>query len=206
MIVEMRRQQLKFGAIPAVEERYASALQARIKLSPLGGFWHTEIGTLNQVIQIWPYESLAEREQVANQAARLVAWPPDIQQFLLEDDTLILEPLPFSPPITPRRLGNIYEIRTYSYRPGFMPELIKHWGDKIEERQKLSPFVGAWQTTIGPLNKLVHIWAYNDAAERQRIRARAVELGIWPPRANTVGILMKQENILAIPAAFSPLH
>jgi hypothetical protein len=206
MIVEMRRQRLKFAAVPDVEERYARALPARIKLSPLGGFWHTEVGTLNQVIQIWPYESLAERERVMNQAARLAGWPPDIQQFVLEDDLLILESLPFSPPIKPRKLGNIYEIRTYSYGPGFMPELIKRWGDKIEERQKLSPLVGAWQTIIGPLNKLVHIWAYNDAAERQRIRAKAVELGVWPPSANTVGILLKQENILAIPAAFSPLH
>ncbi len=206
MIVEMRRQQLKFAAVSAVEERYASALPARIKLSPLGGFWHTEVGTLNQVIQIWPYESLAERERVMIQAARLAGWPPDIQQFLLEDDTLILEPLPFSPPITPRKLGNIYEIRIYSYEPGFMPELIERWGDKIEGRQKLSPFVGAWQTIIGPLNKLVHIWAYNDAAERQRIRAKARELGIWPPSANKVGMLLRQENMLAIPAAFSPLH
>ncbi len=52
MIIEMLRQQLKIAAMAIVEERYTSALPARIKFSPLGGFWHTEVGTLNQVIHI----------------------------------------------------------------------------------------------------------------------------------------------------------
>ena len=206
MIVEMRTYQLKVAAGPAVEERYAQALPTRVKLSPLGGFWHTEVGKLNQVIQMWPYESLAERERIEEEAAKLAGWPPDIRQFLLEQETLVLEPLPFSPPMVPRQLGNIYEIRTYTYGSGVMPVVIERWGEKIEERQKLSPLVGVWQTTIGPLNTLIHMWAYSDAVERQRIRAEAIRLGIWPPNTRGEGMLLKQENILAIPASFSPLH
>jgi len=64
--------------MPIVEERYASALPARIKLSPLGGFWHTDVGTLNQVIHIWPYESLIERDRVMKQSSKLAEWPADI--------------------------------------------------------------------------------------------------------------------------------
>jgi hypothetical protein len=42
--------------------------------------------------------------------------------------------------------------------------------------------------------------------ERQRIRAEAIRLGIWPPNTRAEGMLLKQENMLAIPASFSPLH
>ena len=140
------------------------------------------------------------------QSSKLEEWPPDIKKFILEEDALILESLPFSPPITPKKYGNIYEIRRYSYGTSFMTEVIRRWGDKIEELQKLSPFIEAWQTIIDPLNKLVHIWAYNDASGRQRIRAKAIELSAWPPDTHAEEMLLKQENILAIPASFSPLH
>ena len=30
----------------------------RAKVSPLAAFWHTEVGPLNRVIHVWPYENL----------------------------------------------------------------------------------------------------------------------------------------------------
>jgi hypothetical protein len=38
------------------------------------------------------------------------------------------------------------------------------------------------------------------------VRARAQREGIWPPRGGTPGRMLKQENMLVVPAAFSPLH
>jgi len=40
--------------------------------------------------------------------------------------------------------------------------------------------------------------------ERQRIRAEAVERKMWPPV--TAEWLLRMENCLALPAAFSPLR
>ena len=54
MIIEMRTYTLKPNSIPTFEERFAAALPHRLELSSLGAFWHSEIGTLNQVIHIWP--------------------------------------------------------------------------------------------------------------------------------------------------------
>ena len=104
----------------------------------------------------------------------------------------------------PRALGGIYEIRSYTLAPGAVPGMIDRWAVKIDERVKLSPLVAAWYSEIGGLNKWVHIWAYKDAAERQAIRAEAVARGIWPP-GSPEGTLMKMENMLVVPAAFSPL-
>jgi hypothetical protein len=92
----------------------------------------------------------------------------------------------------------------YIYAAGTIPGVIERWSEKVPERVKLSPLVGAWYSEFGALNKWVHIWAYKDAAERQRIRAEAVSKGVWPP-GSPPGALLKQENILVVPAAFSPL-
>jgi hypothetical protein len=204
MIVEMQTCLLRPKTPKLAEQRFEQALPERSRLSPLGAFWHTEVGTLNQIILLWPYQSLAERERVHSESARLKTWPPDIREYSVEEESWILVPAPFSPPLEPRRLGSIYEIRTYTFRPGSIPTVIERWSKMMDERVKLSPLAGCWHTEAGPLHRWVHIWPYQDAAERQRIRAEAVARGVWPP--DTSEFLLKMENVLAVPAPFSPLR
>jgi hypothetical protein len=204
MIIEMRTYTLKPGNIPTFEERFGAALAIRQKYSKLAAFWHTEVGPLNQVIHVWPYESLDERTRVRAEAAKAEGWPPNTRELTIAQQSEIFLPAPFSPPLEPRQLGNIYEIRLYTYAPGTIPGVIERWSEKIAERVKLSPLVGAWHSELGALNRWVHIWAYKDAGERQRIRAEAVSKGVWPP-GGPPGALLKQENMLVVPASFSPL-
>jgi hypothetical protein len=206
MIVEMRTYTLKPNTVPAVEAQYAISLPDRVKLSPLGGFFHTEVGTLNQVIHMWQYADVAERARIREEAGKHPLWPPKISEYLMEQETKILLPAPFNPPLEPRKIGNIYEIRTYMYQPGSIPHVLEQWGAAIEARQKLSPFVGAWYTELGPLNQWTHIWAYESSNHRMEIRAEAIAKGVWPPPRHEKVTLLKQENALVIPAAFSPLH
>ena len=185
--------------------RTSAALPTRTKLSPLAGFWHTEVGPLNRVIHIWPYASLEERTRIRAEAVKAGGWPPDLAEFIVSMTSEIYLPAPFSPPLEPRTLGAIYEIRSYTLAAGQMPGMIERWSAKVPERIKLSPLVAAWSSELGGLNKWVHIWAYKDAAERQRIRAEAVAKGVWPP-GSPAGTMLKQENMLVVPAAFSPLR
>jgi hypothetical protein len=74
------------------------------------------------------------------------------------------------------------------------------------ERIKLSPLAGAWYSELGGLNRWCHIWAYKDAPSASRVRERARSEGIWPPRGGQPGVTPKQENMLVVPASFSPLH
>ena len=205
MIIEMRTYTLKPGSIAAFEERFGPALPVRTKISPLAAFWHTEIGPLNQVIHVWPYESLNQRMEARAAASKTGQWPPPVREFCVDQQSEIYMPAPFSPPLEPRQLGGIYEIRQYTYAPGSIPTVIERWSEKIEARAKLSPLVGAWYSEIGPLNKWVHIWAYKDAGERSRVREEAVKRGVWPPPGGG-DLLVKQENLLAVPASFSPLR
>src|SRR5256885_17212932 len=116
MIIEMRSYRLKPGSVPEVEKRFGEALRDRVKVSPLGAFFHTEVGPLNRIIHCWPYENLGERSRLRGEAMKLPGWPPKIQEFLEEMESKIIIPAPFSPKLEERRLGNLYEIRTYTMR------------------------------------------------------------------------------------------
>ena len=205
MILEMRSYQLKPRSQPEVLKRFGEALPGRVKFSPLGGFFYTDVGALNSIIHLWPYANLGEREHIRAEAAKSSGWPPKIGEFIEHMESKILIPAPFSPPIEPRQLGGIYEFRTYFYKPGSMPQVIERWSAAIGERTKLSPLVFAGHTELGPLNQWVHVWAYKDAGERQRIREEAVKSGIWPPQGGG-DLLASQANLLAVPASFSPLR
>ena len=136
MIYEMRTYTLKSRSVAVVEERFEKALPERVRLSRLGAFWHTEVGVLNQIIVVWPYESIAERDRIRAAANEVEGWPPDIREFIVEQESRILIPAPFSPPLEPRRLGNLYEIRTYHYPAGAIPDVIRSWSEIIDERVK----------------------------------------------------------------------
>ena len=206
MIIEVRTYQLKPGAVAEVEKRFADALPGRETFSKLGAFWHTEVGPLNEITHVWPYESFAHRTEVRAEAVKTGAWPPKTSEFILSMQSEIFIPAPFSPPLEPREIGPLYEIRSYTLAPGALPGMMERWAAKIDERIKLSPLAAAWYSEFGGLNKWVHIWAYKDAAERQRIRADAIARGVWPPGGAAAGLVLKQENKLVMPAAFSPLR
>ncbi len=204
MIIEMRTYVLRPGATPSFMKAFEAGLAARTKISPLGGIWSSEIGTLNQVVHMWPYESYEARERIGAEARKTGQWPPKTHEFILFQESKLLQPAPFSPAMEPRRLGNVYEIRTYTYKPGAMPTVLERFGKIIPERVKLSPLAGAWHTISGSLNQYIHMWAYKDAGERERLRAESFKIPGWPPE--TKEYMLKQENCLMVPAPFSPLR
>ena len=101
MIFEMRTYLLKPGTIAAVEDAFGASYPARAKLSRIAGFWRTEVGTLNQIIHIWPYESIAERDRIRAEAVKTGVWPPKIADNILDMETKILYAAPFSPHFEP---------------------------------------------------------------------------------------------------------
>ena len=102
MIVEERCYTLKPGTLRIYYEDYDPRgldIQTRI-LGNLIGYFHTEIGELNQVVHLWGYDSLAERER----RRALLAADPEWQAYLKQSpeivvrmESRILVPAPFSP-------------------------------------------------------------------------------------------------------------
>ena len=206
MIYEVRTYNLQPGSVPVFEENFAKALPAREKYSKLGAFWHTEFGPLNQVIHVWPYESIEERNSIRAEAAKDPDWPPkNDPNIYVNMESEIYTPAPFMRPLGgDQELGNIYEMRVYTYKPGSMPEVINRWAAAIPHREEYSPLAAAMSSEIGDLNKWIHIWPYKDLNDRAKVRAEALKNPNWPPQ--TREFLVKQENKLMVPASFSPMH
>ena len=206
MIYEVRTYTLQPGSVAQFEENFAKALPSREKYSKLGAFWHTEIGPLNQVIHVWPYESVEERNEIRAEAAKDPGWPPkNPPEMYVSMSSDIYIPAPFMRPMGgDQALGNIYEMRIYHYKTGSMPEVIKRWGDAIPHREEFSPCAGAMYSDLGSLNKWMHIWPYKDMEDRNRIRTEASKTEHWPPP--TREFLLSQESKMLVPSSFSPMH
>jgi hypothetical protein len=205
MIYEVRTYTLKPGGTAQFEANFAEALPHREKYSQLGAFWHTDIGPLNQVIHVWPYENLGERTRIRETAAQDPNWPPRNDGLILNMESEIYTPAEFMRPMGgDQALGNIYEMRSYTYQPGSMGEVLKRWAAAIPHREEYSPLAAGMYTELGGLNKWVHIWPYQDLAQRNKIREEAGKNEHWPPP--TREFLVRQENKIMLPAAFSPMH
>ena len=210
MIYDMRTYTLKIGRLAEVERLFAEAMPIREQYSRLGAFFHSEVGVLNQIVHIWPYDDL-EHMQKTRAAAMGDAsgqWPPvGLADHVVTMESELLQPVPFMRGWTgPQELGNIYELRTYSLQPGSVGEVVKAWSEKIEGRLAFSALAGCWIPlgTGGPMNKLFHLWPYADFAERTKARSEAVAAGKWPPGSGQY--YTRQESKILVPAAFSPLH
>jgi len=203
MIYEIRTYNLKPRSVPEFLRRTGEKIDARITYSQLGGFWYSEIGPLNQFVHIWPYQDLNQRATIRAQVVSEGIWPPDNNEFLIDMNTEIFNPASFMMPLGERKIGPIYEMRTYLYPSGAMSSVLHAWDKSIKQRQKLSPLAGCWYSEIGNLNKLVHLWAYSSLEERMSIRSEAVERGVWPPKSPILPV--SQESKILLPADFSPM-
>ncbi len=96
----------------------------------------------------------------------------------------------------------IYEFRTYTIQPRMMGEFMKRWEPMLPKRLEHSRLAAMWTTEIGPLNQVIHVWEYKDAAERVKVREAVVKAGIWPPKTTDIITDMKSE--IMIPQAFTP--
>ena len=203
MIYDVRTYDLTPWSVPEFERRFGQALPEREKLSRLGAFWHTDVGPLNRVVHVWPYESFEHMRECRAAAHATGKWPADVVPFMQEQLAEIMIPAPFMPDLKAAKLGPIYEMHTSILIDRTVPMILERWSKVIGARTELSPLVACWYSELGRLNRFVHIWAYKDHAERTRVAAAAKELPDWPPAMDDVTRF--EESAILLPASFSPL-
>ena len=104
MFIEIRTYRLKNGAIPAYLAAVAEgiAIQRR-HLGTLVGYYASEIGPINQIVHVWAFASLDDREarrSRLNADPDWIAFLPRIRDLIEVAETKIMKPAPFSPAIT----------------------------------------------------------------------------------------------------------
>ena len=104
----------------------------------------------------------------------------------------------------------IFDHRTYCCRPGMVPAqmaLYEQYGKAPQERHLGKPVLYGIAET-GRINSYVHVWAYDDAADRAKKRAAMQADPEWQDflkRSAEAGNLITQENQILIPPAFFDL-
>ena len=96
----------------------------------------------------------------------------------------------------------IYEIRTYAIKVGTVQEYYKKFHEAFDERQKLSRMIGIFNTEIGNLNRVMHIWEYESAGHREETRAKALNFDWWPPPIGD--LLVRQTTKIVTMPPFRP--
>ena len=101
MIVEKRTYTLHPGMLPAFLALYeAEELALHTKYLPMLGYFVSDIGTLNQVITMWGYDSMQQRDDLRAQLYADPAWiafGPKTTGYIQKMETAILRPTSWSP-------------------------------------------------------------------------------------------------------------
>ena len=88
--------------------------------------------------------------------------------------------------------GNIYDIRSYSLRPGSMYDWSNYWAKGIQFRSNVRPdipYAGLF-TQLGELHTIYHIWCYESMADRKGCREATWHYPEWNDVvANTVPLV-----------------
>ncbi|HCP01500.1 MAG: NIPSNAP family protein [Alphaproteobacteria bacterium] len=75
----------------------------------------------------------------------------------------------------------IHELRTYTTRPGAIPEILKI-NEEVGRKARGNNYgvlEGYWYTEIGPLNQVMHLWQYESYEERTRLRTELSQVEDW---------------------------
>ena len=103
----------------------------------------------------------------------------------------------------------IYEMRTYRLKVGAVAaflKLVQEEGIAAQE-DHLGRLVGYFSSEIGPLNEIVHIWAYEDLNDRAQRRAKLAADPRWREVSPKLQALIEtMENKILVPSEFSPLR
>jgi len=75
----------------------------------------------------------------------------------------------------------IYELRTYTLKQGSLPDVVKAASTVSSDIRKdnYGKLEGYWQTEIGPLNQVLHLWSYHDLSQRAQLRAELHKNPRW---------------------------
>lgn len=211
MIYELRT----YTLIPGKQGEYLK-LNAEVgrptrgdKYGTLEGAWTTEFGLLNQYVHLWSYPSLDERERLRGELAKNEAWTkgyvPKIRPLLLAQENKILSAqLPLK---RPAEAGHVYELRWYRTPVGKAGEWLGHFKAIMPVREKYSKNVGVWQTEMGQLNEVVHLWAYRDLNHRAEVRANVGKDPEWQAfLATATPLLLEMRSIVLNPTGPSPMR
>lgn len=201
MIYEFRTYTIRPGTLPTFLSLFGAALPRRETFSPLAAFWYTEIGPLNEVIHVWPYENANERVRLRAEAVKDGSWPPKTGELIVSMKAEIFDVMPFGEPLITSNDGPYFEMTTYTLKPFTLSKMIERWA--LNNFQSNKP-LGVFASDVGELNKWMYIRPYKDLSERTNFTNG--ELAEEHASLRDSEIVLQEETKLLLPAPFSRIR
>ncbi|KAL9099214.1 MAG: hypothetical protein Q9163_005257 [Psora crenata] len=160
-------------------------------------------------VHIWEYQ----RYQGYHASLHSIASHPEFRNFdhklkslITSKTTSLMQEFSFWPTTPPRQLGGLFELRSYTLRPGNLLEWETHWRKGLKARKEVMEGVGAWFVQIGDLNTVHHLWQFADLEERKTRREMSWGVEGWGETVHkTVPLIQTMKSRILIPMPWSPV-
>ncbi|KAI8632717.1 NIPSNAP-domain-containing protein [Xylariaceae sp. FL1651] len=186
--------------------KMASAEKNKVHLV---GSWRTEVGDCNTFVHIWEYQ----RYQGYHESLNSISQQPGFAEFdkklktlIKSKNTSLMQEFSFWPTTPPRKLGGLFELRSYTLHPGNLLEWETHWRRGLKARREVMEGVGAWFVQIGDLNTVHHLWQFANLEERKVRREESWKQEGWAETVHkTVPLIQTMKSRILIPMPWSPV-
>lgn len=212
MIYEVRVCDVKPRTVPEALRRIEEAYVYRREYSEWIACWRGEIGQLNRIVQIWPYDNLAHRDEVRRALVGNPHWPPKMGDLIVNLEAELMTSLDLVPPMSAGDVGPIFDWHSYEYPTGELPEIIRCWKEALPHRLEHGPISAILVTDLGRCNRFVHIVPYRSLADYSSVRSAVAASGQWPPslldskKGGRGYDLVAQESAIFSSVPFSPVR
>jgi hypothetical protein len=194
----------------------------------LVGSWRTEVGDCD-TFGMWHSGSSASKRAWINWATvhiweyhryngyhgslHAIQAHPEFAEFdtklkkLIESkNSSLMQEFSFWPTTPPRKLGGIFELRSYTLHPGNLLEWETHWRRGLAARREVMEGVGAWFVQVGDLNVVHHLWQFADLEERKLRREKSWQIEGWGDTVHkTVPLIQTMKSRIMVPLPWSPV-
>lgn len=201
--------------------RMAGAEENRVNLV---GSWRTQVGDndtfstwndlhwyweANSAVHIWEYQ----RYEGYHGSLHAISEHPEFRDFdrklksmIKSKKTSLMQEFSFWPTTPPRRLGGLFELRSYTLHPGNLLEWETHWRRGLQARRETMEGVGAWFVQIGDLNTVHHLWQFANLEERKIRREQSWGIEGWAETVHkTVPLIQTMQSRILVPMPWSPV-
>ncbi|CAI7574579.1 unnamed protein product [Penicillium pancosmium] len=186
--------------------RMAGTEENRVNLV---GSWRTQVGDNDTFVHIWEYQ----RYEGYHASLHNISEHPEFPEFdrklkslIKSKKTSLMQEFSFWPTTPPRRLGGLFELRSYTLHPGNLLEWETHWRRGLTARREVMEGVGAWFVQIGDLNTVHHLWQYANLEERKIRREQSWGVEGWAETVHkTVPLIQSMQSRILVPMPWSPV-
>merc|ERR1712137_810629 len=193
-IYELRWYTIAPEHFPAFLKLTNEKIHMRTSHSPVLGYWTAELGGLNQVVHIWGYESLVQRQQIRNALGGDNKWNDEymavMRPMLQGQENAVM--LPSS------EIKESFPDSDDVDLPAYELEVLAEEDEQSKaSREKFGgQLVGSWLGVVGTLNgSTIRVWRYPSLETLDS----SIRVGKGP-------LDSQQFNKIMLPTAFSPLY